>query len=715
MRFSGRQRRIGARWAVIGGLAVAFRAEPRFTKDVDMAVAVADDREAEDIVNRLQVRGYALASLVEQDYVNRLATARLVRPKAGTSSAFIDLLFANAGIEEEIVRAAERLEVLPGIFLPVASTGHLIALKALAGRHQDMTDLGYLIAAATDDDLDQARTSAALIQERGFSRGQNLPEDLAAIISQARKWQTRPVLRRTSKQGASLRLPAESAITWWAARTTSQPTGRPQSRSLPRPLEARSASAPSGRCSSGRCYTSPRGAQGIGRHLACGAKALPAIDYLLDRDVGDGHSGFHERDLGDYLRGRVRDRGRPVPDVGVSAFSGDVGRHQPHTGLPDALGPDLVVPVLPRLRHLAPHHVLGGHQQDARPLRGDARRRVGGLGVVADADAVPEALDLEDRVLVAGGEDLLPGQQVRLAVDAGDLAVLQHDGRVVHRAAGTLDDADCQRRPDVSEAGRHRPEPRGAEVEGVAPHVGLGHQVTLEEALGKQQQVSTFGLRLFAESPDAGDGRVHVAEDLLRLARPDCHDSPHGQASVTTSPLAEATPGPVTQCHLESFESHGVVDRPGTGNREYQELPGTRTRCQPSEGAREGQPYLWSREPGKGSRTYGKEKVNSSILLRGSQVSGRFRSRDRPFRMPVQQQSAAVASGAELVAELEERLACRRGHDFGVDLHRDGDLAVPQDLYGHARVNVQAASSDPGAESVGRLEDPHVPWPERPV
>jgi hypothetical protein len=78
--------------AVIGGLAVAFRAEPRFTKYVDIAVAVAGDREAEGIVNRLQVRGYALASLVEQDYVSRLATARLVRALAGASSAFIDLL-----------------------------------------------------------------------------------------------------------------------------------------------------------------------------------------------------------------------------------------------------------------------------------------------------------------------------------------------------------------------------------------------------------------------------------------------------------------------------------------------------------------------------------------------------------------------------------------------------------------------------------------------
>jgi len=175
------------RWAVIGGLAVAFRAEPRFTKDVDVAVAVADDDEAEGIVNRLQVRGYALASLVEQDYVNRLATARLVKPKAGTSSAFIDLLFANSGIEDEVVRRADRLEVLPDVFMPVASIGHLIALKVLAGRHQDLTDLGYLISGASEADLDEAGTAVAIIQARGFNRGLHLTEDLAAIISQARK------------------------------------------------------------------------------------------------------------------------------------------------------------------------------------------------------------------------------------------------------------------------------------------------------------------------------------------------------------------------------------------------------------------------------------------------------------------------------------------------------------------------------------------------
>jgi hypothetical protein len=124
---------------------------------------------------------------VEQDYVNRLATARVVRPVPGASSAFIDPLFANSGIEDEIVRRADHLEVLPDVFMPVASIGHLIALKVLAGRHQDLTDLGYLISAAAETDLDEARASAAMIEERGFNRGQHLSDDLATIIGQAWK------------------------------------------------------------------------------------------------------------------------------------------------------------------------------------------------------------------------------------------------------------------------------------------------------------------------------------------------------------------------------------------------------------------------------------------------------------------------------------------------------------------------------------------------
>lgn len=56
----------------------------------------------------------------------------------------VDLLFASSGIEPEVTRAAELTEVVPGPSFPIATTGHLIALKLLArddqSRRKDMAD-----------------------------------------------------------------------------------------------------------------------------------------------------------------------------------------------------------------------------------------------------------------------------------------------------------------------------------------------------------------------------------------------------------------------------------------------------------------------------------------------------------------------------------------------------------------------------------------------
>jgi len=49
-----------ARAAVLGGLAVFVWAEPRFTRGVDLAVAVRDDADAERLVGQLTQRGYRL-------------------------------------------------------------------------------------------------------------------------------------------------------------------------------------------------------------------------------------------------------------------------------------------------------------------------------------------------------------------------------------------------------------------------------------------------------------------------------------------------------------------------------------------------------------------------------------------------------------------------------------------------------------------------------
>ncbi|MEO7625434.1 MAG: nucleotidyl transferase AbiEii/AbiGii toxin family protein [Nocardioides sp.] len=175
---------VGARWAMIGGLAVSARATPRFTKDVDFAVAVADDNASEALIHQLRDRGYTPQEIVEHEYLERLSTVRLVAEPLGVA---VDLLFASSGIEEEIVAAASSVEILPGLQVSVASTGHLIALKVLARRGQDLTDLDALLASASERDFVLAREAVALIAARGFHRGQDVVADLEQVIAAARE------------------------------------------------------------------------------------------------------------------------------------------------------------------------------------------------------------------------------------------------------------------------------------------------------------------------------------------------------------------------------------------------------------------------------------------------------------------------------------------------------------------------------------------------
>ncbi len=56
VRFDLQELGVGA--ALIGGIAVSARAEPRFTRDVDLAVAVSGDAEAERLLFLLRGRGY---------------------------------------------------------------------------------------------------------------------------------------------------------------------------------------------------------------------------------------------------------------------------------------------------------------------------------------------------------------------------------------------------------------------------------------------------------------------------------------------------------------------------------------------------------------------------------------------------------------------------------------------------------------------------------
>ena len=105
------------------------------------------------------------------------------------ADATVDLLFASTGVEPEIVAGAEEMEVLPGLRVPVATTGFLMAMKVLSAdetiRPTDAADLRALSRIASDADWSEARMAVSLITERGFNRGRDLAGALDALRSDA--------------------------------------------------------------------------------------------------------------------------------------------------------------------------------------------------------------------------------------------------------------------------------------------------------------------------------------------------------------------------------------------------------------------------------------------------------------------------------------------------------------------------------------------------
>lgn len=166
---------LGVGFAVVGGLGASARGEVRFTRDIDLAVAVVDDAQAEQVIYRLQKSGYTVLATVEQRVVGRLATARLRSPQGVTC----DLIFATCGIELEIVSGAERIEVFSGAPLPTASAEALVAMKILSAaphRPRDAEDVRAIVRETSAFDEALLERYLGLIETRGFARGQALIE-----------------------------------------------------------------------------------------------------------------------------------------------------------------------------------------------------------------------------------------------------------------------------------------------------------------------------------------------------------------------------------------------------------------------------------------------------------------------------------------------------------------------------------------------------------
>lgn len=182
-------------FALIGGLALATWAEPRITRDIDLAVAVDSDQQAESVTYGMRDRGYELLTLIDHAPTGRLGTVRMRWP--GPLPVLTDLLFASSGIEPEIVAAARTRPIGEDLVGPVACPGHLVAMKLLSRnpehRWQDHGDLIALAEVLEAEDVETAAEAAGLIVERGFHRDRDLPALLDEYLEAFR-----PDLRRQS-------------------------------------------------------------------------------------------------------------------------------------------------------------------------------------------------------------------------------------------------------------------------------------------------------------------------------------------------------------------------------------------------------------------------------------------------------------------------------------------------------------------------------------
>lgn len=176
-------------FALVGGLAVAARSGPRFTNDVDFAVVTRDNDAAESFIRYFtRQKGYDLKGTIEDAVKDVLRGSRLIPPGQPDEQIIVDVLFRTCGIEDEVVAFASNVEILPGLTIPVAQTGHLIAMKILSqgnvAREQDTVDLAALTRAASVEDLQYARKGILLMQERGYRHalGKDLLHDLAQSV-----------------------------------------------------------------------------------------------------------------------------------------------------------------------------------------------------------------------------------------------------------------------------------------------------------------------------------------------------------------------------------------------------------------------------------------------------------------------------------------------------------------------------------------------------
>jgi predicted nucleotidyltransferase len=128
----------GVRYLVIGGYAVAFHGHPRYTKDIDIWIAM-DDKNAGNIVKALEQFGFSSLGLQASDFTTPDQIIQLGYPPNR-----IDMITTAPGVDFEACYATRVQTEIDGVTVNFIDLENLKRNKRAVGRHQDLADVESL-------------------------------------------------------------------------------------------------------------------------------------------------------------------------------------------------------------------------------------------------------------------------------------------------------------------------------------------------------------------------------------------------------------------------------------------------------------------------------------------------------------------------------------------------------------------------------------------
>ncbi len=137
----------GIAYAIIGGSALPRWGEPRFTKDVDLVAITSLAEGAEPFLRLIQSHFRSRPHRIDPLTLARVYRMILVK---ATNGCDLDISLAVSAHEAEVMHRAVDYKLEPGKLVRVCSAEDLIVYKCVAGRPQDMIDVGGIIIRQRD-------------------------------------------------------------------------------------------------------------------------------------------------------------------------------------------------------------------------------------------------------------------------------------------------------------------------------------------------------------------------------------------------------------------------------------------------------------------------------------------------------------------------------------------------------------------------------------